>query len=546
MERLCPLMLFFGIFYLSSVNQAVASSKEQAGPYQETPTIQTSQAEQRYGHWLFNGSFSQNSFSAVNPEYRLVQGDKLSLQVWGAVNHQQEVVVDPQGYIFIPKVGPVKVLGVPNKKLNQVILKRVKRVYKSNVDVYASLLSSQKIKVFLSGMVNQPGMYEGQSADSVLRFIDQAGGIHQELGGYRNIEVKRHGKRIQQIDLYQFLQQGQMPSVQLQDGDVILVNTKGREITIEGLVGFSGRYEIKQTDNLPELLKYVVMKPESTHITLIHAENHQGKNEVEAYQFLINQTQDVTLDAGDVVKVSSQKKIKKISVYLRGEHNSPQEFVLPWGTSLGDLLKQVQYTALSNQEATQLFRKSIAKRQFDMLQATLSALEQRVLTTPSNSNEAAQLRKAEADIVLRWIEKARKVKPKGQVLLTRSESFDKIILQQGDEIVIPTKRHLVMIHGEVMFPTAVTYEDEKSIRDFIKQAGGVTTGDLDDMNILLMKPNGSFTRADHILKDSDAISEGDEIFVLSKPDEKSFQFAKDLTGVIYQVAVAAGVVLKIF
>ena len=65
------------------------------------------------------------------------------------------------------------------------------------------------------------------------------------------------------------------------------------------------------------------------------------------------------------------------------------------------------------------------------------------------------------------------------------------------------------------------------------------------MNILLMKPNGSFVSANSELKDKKFVGPGDEIFVLAKPDFKSLQVTKDITQVIYQVAVSAAVVLAL-
>ena len=78
----------------------------------------------------------------------------------------------------------------------------------------------------------------------------------------------------------------------------------------------------------------------------------------------------------------------------------------------------------------------------------------------------------------------------------------------------------------------------------MRQAGG-TNGDLDDMNTLVMKPNGAFISANGDLDDSRLVGPGDEVFVLAKPDLKALQLTKDLTQVIYQVAVSAAVVLAL-
>jgi len=546
----------------SNVSTAVTIAKDDSSEVkQEIAEINKGNESKIYGHWLFNGGFKQNSFAGSNPNYQITQGDNLLVQLWGGIEYQAELVVDPQGNIFIPKVGPIKVLGVTNAKLNNVVLKGIKRVYKSNVEAYVNLMSSQTVKVFLSGLVNKPGLYEGQSADSILRFIDLAGGIRTELGSMRHVEVKRNNQTQYKIDLYDFIQHGTMPKIQLQEGDVIFVAAKRGEVVIEGDVRFSGKYELKNDKaKLSNILNAVIARKKATHITIIEPKNAQGQNELSVKQYAMseigsnqksksnghnnNNESAIEITAGSVIKVSSQLRAKKISIELVGEHNSQFEMVLPWGASLADLLSEVKYTQLSNKSAIQLYRESIATRQKDMLLASLSALEQSVLTARSGTNEAAQLRATEASTILQWIEKAKLVEPKGQVILSAGYDAAKIILQQGDRIVVPTKRNLVMIHGEVLFPTAIAYNNTMNISDYIAKAGG-TNQDLEDMNILIMKPNGDFIDVNENLDSKKQISAGDEVFVLAKPDEKSFQLTKDITQVMYQIAVSAAVILAL-
>ena len=524
--------------------QVSAVSLTQESDAEAQNTLDTTNINNLYGGWLFNGGFSKASFSAVNPNYRITQGDALLLQLWGGLDYQAETKVDPQGNIFIPKVGPVKVLGVSNSDLNKVVLKAVKRVYKSNVSAYVTLVSSQKVKIFLSGMVKKPGLYEGQSADSILKFIDQAQGIRTDIGSMRNIQVKRNNKNQYSVDLYDFLEKGEMPNIQLQDGDVIFVAAKQGEVTIEGEVGFSGKYELKDKEvSLQRLLNSVVAQEKATHVTVIEPDAG-NEQQVSAQQYKINDIKNEKVKSGAIIKVSSQLRTNSISIEVVGEHNSEFEMVLPWGANLAQLLEKIKYTQLSNKNAVQLYRESVAERQKDMLGATLSSLEQSVLTARSATTESAQLRATEAETILKWIEKAKQVQPKGQVLLSKGYDASQVILNQGDRIVIPAKRYLVMVHGEVLFPTAMAYDKEKTIEDFIAAAGGATA-DLDDMNILIMKPNGAFVDVNSDLNDEDEITPGDEVFVLAKPDVKSLQITKDIMQVIYQVAVSAAVVIAL-
>lgn len=503
--------------------------------------INTSQENALYGSWLFNGGFKDTSFSGINPDYRIASGDKLLVQLWGGLEYQQEIEVDPKGNIFIPKVGPITVLGVSNENLNAIVLKSVKRVYKSNVEVYVTLLSTQKVKVFLTGLVNKPGLYEGQSADSILRFIDQAKGIRKDIGGLRQIQLRRNNKTIEQIDLYDFLSSGKMPKLPLQDGDVIFVGPRQGVVTIEGEVGFSGKYEIRgKQEPLANILNAIVPNDKATNVTVIEAVN---KN-VEASQYALNDISNQMVSNGALIKLSTQLRPTSISVEIVGEHNSENERVIPWGTTLQDVVEKIELTKLSNSTGIQLYRKSVAERQKDMLQASLTALEQSVLTARSSTREEAQLRQAEAEVMLKWIEKARLVEPKGQVLLSQGYEASNIVLQQGDRIVIPSNKNLVMVHGEVLFPTAISYNKELTIEDFIAKAGGTNRGS-DAFNVVIMRPNGEFENANSELDEDDYVKPGDEIFVLAEPDAKSLQLTKDLTQIMYQIAVSAAVIIAL-
>ncbi len=528
-------------FALLCMTRVFALDVQQEVPDSKPDVLTDGNLVNVYGGWLFRGGFRDASFTGINPNYRISQGDTLLVQLWGGLDFQQEAVVDAQGNIFIPKVGPVRVLGVENRNLNAVVLKSVERVYKANVEAYITLASSQTVKVFLSGLVNKPGLYEGQSADSILRYIDQAGGIRDDLGSYRYIEVKRHGETLHKVDLYAFIERGEMPDIQLQDGDVIFVDRKRGDVSIEGEVSFKGKYELRDTNTpLSEILSAVVGGQRATHVTLVEP----AGTRVGARQFAVTEIAGITVKPGTLIKVTSQLRPDSISIEVTGEHESRTEIVLPWGATLKDLLDQIVFTPMSDKKAVQLFRQSVAERQKEMLMSSLAALEQSVLTARSGTKDTAELRQTEADTIMRWIERARQVQPRGQVLLSDGYDPAEVVLKQGDRVVIPPKRNLVMIHGEVLFPTAITYTKGETIEGYVEQAGG-TNRDLEEMNTLVMKPNGMFRSANDKLDSKKMVGPGDEIFVLAKPDLKALQLTKDVSQVIYQIAVSAAVALAL-
>lgn len=92
-----------------------------------------------FGAHLFQGAFKELSFSGFNPEYRVAIGDRIQLMLWGGINQESELTVDPQGNLFIPEIGPVPVSGVRNADLHTVIAERVKAVFSDTVQSYAVL-----------------------------------------------------------------------------------------------------------------------------------------------------------------------------------------------------------------------------------------------------------------------------------------------------------------------------------------------------------------------------------------------------------------------
>jgi hypothetical protein len=66
-----------------------------------------------FGCFLFNGDFATEKSPVFSPEYAIAIGDKISIKIWGSIDFEQVQVVDAQGNIFLPRVGPVKVVRFP-------------------------------------------------------------------------------------------------------------------------------------------------------------------------------------------------------------------------------------------------------------------------------------------------------------------------------------------------------------------------------------------------------------------------------------------------
>ncbi len=497
-----------------------------------------------FGAKLFTGAFARQGATQFNPDYAIAVGDKIQVRLWGAFEFDAALVVDPKGNIFLPHAGPVQVLGVRNQDLQRLVEAAVARSFRNNVNSYASLAAAQPVRVYVSGNVQRPGLYGGTSLDSLLSYLDQAGGIDPERGSFLSVQVKRGSQVRSSVNLYDFLLQGSLPQVQLADGDVIFVAPRQQMVKVSGLADNAKRFEFAgELRSVADLLPLAKPKAAATHVRVVR--NTGALRNVEYYP--LAEAARVTLQSGDELEFTADKKPGTITVRVEGEHQSAQEYVLPYGARLSELLQRVQYSERSDPASLQLFRQSVKERQKQMLHTSLKSLETTALTARSGTSDEARLRKEEAELILQWVERAKSVEPSGQVVIAQTDKRQELLLENGDVLRVPAKDGVVLISGEVLFPNAVAHDQGLSLDDYVRRAGGYTQN-ADAARIVVARRDGSFAEASgekglfSLGSDQPAIQAGDQILVLPKIDVKSRQIWKDMTQIIYQVAVSAKVV----
>jgi len=524
----------FGVQFSNLNNEEIA--QDQNNSYVDAST-------RVFGYNLFNGSFSKNRQYRYNPDYLISIGDTINIKLWGSFDFETKVTVDSQGNIFIPKVGTVNVVGIRNDKLSQTLQKAVKKVFKKSVYVYADLESYQPVSIFVTGAVNKPGLYEGLSSDSIIQFIDKARGIDAKSGSYRNIKVLRHNKEIYKIDLYTFLLSGSLKLFQFHMGDVIVVETVKNYIEITGDVKRPYRFEmLRDWVTLGNILKVVLPNPTLTNFTVT---KYNQDNEQSINIYAIKNNLDMKIYSGESVNFIPDHNAKDIQVEISGEHADIHNLVVKKGTTLQDVFKKIKFTNLSDPNSFQLYRKSIAEKQKKLLNAQLDDLAAKTLTAGSLTTEEATIRKQESQLVMNFIDRARKVDFKGEVIINKDSNLSQIYLEDGDTIYIPKKSRMVIVQGEVMLPGAQTYVKNMSFDDYINACGGFNFR-ANTEQILIIQKNGKVVTYDDdsSFGKSYHVQPGDSILVLSKVDTKYLQVVKDITQILYQIAVGAAVVLR--
>jgi protein involved in polysaccharide export with SLBB domain len=468
-------------------------------------------------------------------------GDQLQVRLWGGFDYDGILEIDPQGNIFLPHVGPVFVLGVANKDLQRTVETASKRIFRANVGCYASLAAPQPVRVFVGGFVYRPGLYSGTSMDSLLSYLDRAGGIDLDRGSLLNVVVKRGERTRATINLYDFLLEGRIPLVQLAEGDVIFVQPRQSTVKASGLVSNPKRFEFSsETRNIADLARIAKPKPEATHVRVIR--NTGGSVNTEYYP--LADAGRIILQNGDGLEFTADKKPGTITVRVEGEHLSPQEYVLPYGAKFGQLMQHIQFSANSDQANLQLYRTSVKNRQRVLLEAALKNLENSVLTARSATNEESRLRKDEAELMLQWVERAKKIEPRGQVVIARAEDRNNLLLENGDVVRIPKNDSLVLVSGEVVFPNAIVHDGSFSVEDYIKASGGYSQS-ADSSRVIIAHRDGTFEDIQgerNFWSTGTAVRASDEILVLPLVKTKSIEVTRAISQILYQFAIVTKVV----
>jgi len=519
---------------LGSLGVSVGLAQDAPPPAAAAPT-----GPQPFGANLFTGSYAAQRENGLNPEYTILPGDRVMVNAWGAVTINDVFAVDTQGNIFLPTVGPVHLGGVASEGLSDAVQAAIRRVYRGTFGVYTNLLTASPVAVFVTGGVPRPGRYAGIPNDSALFFLDQAGGIDASEGSYRRIRVVRQGATIAEIDLYEFMTAGTIATPQFTDGDTILVERRGPTVEVRRVGHGATLVELSGEDaTAAQVLAVLSGGARSNGITLTGLRDGQSI----ARTIGVAEIANAPLFDGDVLAFREDLTPDHVLVRLEGEFQGPAELAVRRGARLLDVLNHVVIDPeLSDTGAVHIRRERIRREQRRALRESLDRLERTTMLAISDSSSESDIRVREAELVRQFTERARNIEPLGNMVTSSAGQELNVLLQDHDVIVIPRRTNVVRVVGEVNVPHAVQFRPDLRVRDYVNMAGGYAQR-ADQGTVLVMRAN-----AEIVIGGGDTtIRPGDEIMVPPSVDDKWFQNGIDLAQVIYQIAVAASVVVRPF
>ena len=216
-----------------------------------------------FGLDLFRGATSQfepNLAGPVDANYRLGAGDKLVLILTGDFEASYSLDVTREGFIVVASVGQIYVANLTLAELEQLLRSRLARVYsgigQGTMRFSISVARLRSNQVYVVGDVQHPGSYTVSAAGTALTALYAAGGPTVN-GSLRRVEVRRNGKPVDALDVYDYLIRGDAShDVRLETGDVLFVPVNGMRVQITGEVARPAIYELKPSETIADLIRY--------------------------------------------------------------------------------------------------------------------------------------------------------------------------------------------------------------------------------------------------------------------------------------------------
>ncbi len=259
-------------------------------------------------------------------------------------------------------------------------------------------------------------------------------------------------------------------------------------------------------------------------------------------------------------------------VSLEGEFMFPGSYSFSEGERLSSVIERAGgMTKEAYPPGAVFLRKSVKEIQQERQKEYINKLEQDILTMSTLSAETA-LDASQATILQQTlsskkelIEKLKASEPTGRmvikitdIMLMPSSDYD-IELRPGDTLLVGKRPDSVNVMGEVYNPNALLVEKGKSVSYYLSLVGG-TTDNADKKQLYVIKADGTVTSKRQekfglfnwdIQKNRWAIGSfnsielepGDTIIVPKKIEKVGWlKFTKDVTGILYEIAVSAGVI----
>jgi protein involved in polysaccharide export with SLBB domain len=216
-----------------------------------------------------------------------------------------------------------------------------RRVAQQFIGTHVSITMGElrSIRVFVLGEANKPGSYSVSGLSSITNALLVSGGA-KRIGSLRNIQLKRDGKLVSTLDLYDMLLRGDTSGDRkLLPGDVIFIPPIGDAVTIYGAVRRPAIYELKHEKSVEDLITLAGGLQPDADQKLVQLERIEPSRRREMRNIdLTADGRKIAVANGDKIRVPAIRPTLENSVQLEGFVFRPGAFEYRAGLRLSDVL----------------------------------------------------------------------------------------------------------------------------------------------------------------------------------------------------------------
>jgi protein involved in polysaccharide export with SLBB domain len=442
----------------------------------------------------------------------------------------------------------------------------------------------------IAGNVKNPAIYELKGETRLLDLINMAGGLTSTAFTGR--------VQVQRIEQHRFrtLFEGDLIDIEnspdknflLEDGDLVKVfsvTIAKNTVNISGAIVNPGEYAIVPGVTLVSdviekaggTLYYASDKAELTRVKITKDGPRTELLQVNISKALEGDpANNIPLEINDYLFVRTVPEWKLYqTVSISGEVKFPGTYTIRKGETLSSLIERAGgYTDRAYLRGAVFTRKSVRALQKKALDEMIERLERELFAIDSArvsaafSSEELAARKLELEQKRLFIESLKKLEVNGRMAirlahlrLLKNSEYD-IELEEGDSLHIPVKSSVINVAGAVMSRGSFVYSERLDYKDYINMAGGYTDY-ADEGKVYVLKVDGtawqlargflnwnssrSRWEVSAFADDMQELEPGDTIVVPEKLERIAWmRNIKDLTQILYQVAVTAGVLIVAF
>jgi len=429
--------------------------------------------------------------------------------------------------------------------------------------------------VAIAGTVKTPAIYELKGETRLLDLIEMAGGI-TGIAFTGRVQVQRiedhHTRNLFEGDLLD-IEKNPEKNFALQDGDLVkifTVSNVANTVTVSGAVLHPGEYGVKPGVTTVKdilslaggLLYYTSDQAEMTRVTVTQVGPKTDIFRIDLAKAAAGDPQhNVALQINDYLMV---RAVPEWNLYrtasLGGEFKYPGAYTFKQGDRLSSLIERAGgFTARAYPHGAMFIREKVREQQQRQIEEMTERLERELsgsgttqLATASSADDAKMVQ-MELEQKRQFIAQLRAVRAKGRIAMNitdlaslRGSAYD-IELEQGDIITVPSDPKTVQVIGSVYNQSAYVYEPNKKYDHYVQLAGGYTAN-ADKDNTFVLRANGTAIRAYGGMFDfSERLGSGDTIVVPEQIERVAWmRNFKDITQILYQIAVTAGVLIVVF